>query len=75
MLVRRAITASDYTIYILLLDIPKAFNTFDSKKLFEYMEETLTPDKLHLLNILCRCPKVQNKVANKTGNRLKPYLE
>ena len=67
MLVEKAINASDYTIYILLLDMSKAFDTVDRKKLFELFEKFLSPDELHLLSILSRCPKIQVKVAGKFG--------
>ena len=74
MLVEKAINASNYTIYILLLDMSKAFDTVDRKKLFEYLEGALNPDELHLLSILSRCPKIQVKVADKIGEPFETLL-
>ena len=64
MLVEKAINASDYSIYILLLDMSKAFDTVD-RKLFKYLEEILEADELHLLSILTRNPQIAIKVNEK----------
>ena len=37
MLAEKAINASDYTIYLLLLDMSKAFDTVDRKQLFAHI--------------------------------------
>ena len=58
MLVEKAINASDYTIYIRLLDL----------------EKNLSPYELHLLSILSRCPKIQVKVAGKFGESFNTLL-
>ena len=41
----------DYIIYILLLDMSKAFDTVNRNQLFETLEEILLPDEIHLLHI------------------------
>ena len=50
LLAEKAITSSDYKIYILLLDMSKAFDTVNRNQLFETLEEILLPDELHLLH-------------------------
>ena len=51
LLAEKAITSSDYKIYILLLNMSKAFDTVNRNKLFETLEEILLPDEIHLLHI------------------------
>ena len=50
LLAEKAITSSDYKIYILLLDMSKAFDTVNRNQLFETLEEILLPYEIHLLN-------------------------
>ena len=52
LLAEKAITSSDYKIYILLLDMSKAFDTVNRNQLFETVEEILLPDELHLLHYI-----------------------
>ena len=52
LLAEKAISSSDYKIYILLLDMSKAFDTVNRNQLFETLEEILLPDEIHLLHIL-----------------------
>ena len=40
------------TVFILMLDMPKAFDTVNRKKLFKSLEQVLLPEELHLLYIL-----------------------
>ena len=58
----KAICSSDYKIYILMLDMSKAFNTVNRNKLFEGLEEILLPEELHLLQLLTN--NVKLKVRN-----------
>ena len=46
----KAITSSDYKMYILLLDMSKAFDIVNRNQLFETLEEILLPDELHHLH-------------------------
>ena len=67
MMAEKAITSSDYKVYILLLDMSKAFDRVNWKTLFEKLETILEPDELHLLSILTRTPKIKVKVNKKFG--------
>ena len=48
----KAIASSDYNIYMLMLDMSKAFDTVHRDKLFECLDEILLPEELYLLHIL-----------------------
>ena len=52
LLIDKAITSNNYNIYILLLDMSKAFDTVNRKTLLQQLEKVLQPDELHLLSIL-----------------------
>ena len=52
LLAEKAITNSDYIVYLLILDMSKAFNTVSRKMLFEKLDKTLERDKLEVLSIL-----------------------
>ena len=54
MLVEKAITSSNYNIYLLLLDMSKAFNTVSCGKLLKDLQEILEPDELHMMSLLIK---------------------
>ena len=45
MLIEKAVASSDYTIFILMLDMSKAFDTVNRKTLFEGLEKVLLPEE------------------------------
>ena len=47
MIAEKAITSNDYTAFLLLLDMSKAFDTLDRELLFNHLEKILEPDELH----------------------------
>ena len=51
-LAEKAITSSDFTLYLLLLDMSKAFDTVNRMKLMEDLAMILEGDELHLLHLL-----------------------
>ena len=51
-LAEKAITTSDYTIYILMLDMSKAFDSINRKKLLIYLSEILTESEMYIMNLL-----------------------
>ena len=67
MLAEKAIISSSYKVYILLLDMSKAFDSVNRKILFEKLEMILEPDELHLLSILTKTPKLKIKVNQTYG--------
>ena len=52
MLAEKAITSSNYNIYLLLLDMSKAFDTVSRGKLLKDLQEILEPDELHMMSLL-----------------------
>ena len=74
MLAEKAINSSDYTIYLLLLDMSNAFDTVDRKLLFEHLEKILGKDELHLLSILTRNPELHVRVNDTLGINFKTII-
>ena len=67
MLAEKAVISSDFKIYILLLDMSKAFDTVDRNKLFDSLEDILLPEELHLLHILTNNVKLRVRVGAECG--------
>ncbi len=67
-------TSSDYTIYLLLLDMSKAFDTVRRDTLFERLEKILQPDELHLLSILTNRPTIRIRINEEFGETFETYL-
>ena len=67
LLAEKAITSSDYKMYILLLDMSKAFDTVNRNQLFETLEDLLLPDEIHLLHILTNDVKLKVRVGAEHG--------
>ena len=63
-LCEKAITSDDYKLYILLLDMSKAFDTVKRDTLLTKLETILNLDELHLLSILTN-KQTNNKSKNK----------
>ena len=66
-LAEKAITADNFNIHVLLLDMSWAFDTINRKQLIQDLEEVLNKDELHLISILIRDVKIQVKHGNQTG--------
>ena len=45
----------------------KAFDTVNRHKLFEILEEIMTPDELHIMSILTNLPKIKVKINQTTS--------
>ena len=67
-LAEKAIISQDYNIYLLLLDMSKAFDTVNRKILFEELQEILDEDEMYLISVLNNRPKIQVKIGNKIGD-------
>ena len=67
LLAEKAIISSDYNIYLLLLDMSKAFDNFDRTTLFEHLEEILDDDELFIMHILTNKPEISVKIGSKIG--------
>ena len=51
-LTEKAITSENYDIFLLFLDMPKAFDTVNHSKLMEILKNTLTTSELHMMYLL-----------------------
>ncbi len=50
----KAVTSSSYETTILLLDMSKAFDTFDRGVLYEDLRKILDEDELHMITVLLK---------------------
>ena len=65
LLMEKAILANDYHIYLLLLDMSKAFDTVNRRILSEHLEEILNKDEMNIIGILTNKPELQLKSDHK----------
>ena len=52
LLAEKAITSENYDIFLLLLDMSKAFDTVNRSKLVKILKDILTPSELHMMHLL-----------------------
>ena len=71
MLAEKAITSSTYNIYLLLLDMSKAFDTVCRNKLLKDLQEVLEPDEMHMMAILISDVVLTVKVGKELGEQFK----
>ena len=67
MIIDKALTSQDLDIYILLLDMSKAFDTVNRRILLEDLQNTLAPDEIHLLAILTNRPNISIFLDGEAG--------
>ena len=63
LIIKRTISATDETVYLLLIDMSKAFNSIQKNTLNEDLKNVLDQDKLNLIRIL-----LDAKIAAQCGN-------
>ena len=68
LLIEKAIISSDYNVYILLLDMSKAFDTVNRKVLLTELQTVLDPDEIHLLSVLTNRPLISIFLDGEQGN-------
>ena len=74
LLIDKAISSTDYDIYILLLDMSKAFDTVNRKTLMLELQEVLQPDEIHLLTLITNRPKLQITLNGDTGEEFPTFV-
>ena len=67
LIIERTISSKDETVYLLLLDMSKAFHSIQRNTLIEDLKNLLNKDKLHLIQIL-----LDVKITVKCGDWKKP---
>ena len=65
------ITSSTYNIYLLLLDMSKAFDTVCRSKLLTDLQEILEPDEMHMMAVLISDVVLTVKVGKELGDQIK----
>ena len=73
-LIDKAITSQDFDVYLLLLDMSKAFDTVNRKQLMIDLGQTLEQDELHLLSIITNRPKLSVKLDGELGEQFPTYV-
>ena len=69
-LAEKAIQSSNYKIYILMLNMSKAFDSVKKKMLMNHLEQLLGPDEIHLLSILILETSLQIKINNPLSDKI-----
>ena len=67
LLAEKAVTSTDYSAHVLLMDMSKAFYTIHRDKVIEHLRRILKPDELHLVKILIQDVQLSVKVGDKVG--------
>ena len=70
-LAEKAITSSTYNIYLLLLDMSKAFDTVCRSKLLTDLQEILEPDEMHMMAVLISDVVLTVKLGKELGEQIK----
>ena len=70
-LAEKAITSSTYNIYLLLLDMSKAFDIVCRSKLLTDLQEVLEPDEMHMISVLISDVVLTVKVGKELGELIK----
>ena len=74
LLIEKSITSTDYDLYILLIDMSKAFDTVNRKLLLQELEKVLQPDEVHLLSILTNRPTLTVTLDGEKGEGFETYV-
>ena len=69
----KAITTTDFKIYLQLIAMSKAFDTVNRKLLFQHLENILEKDELHILSILTNRPSLSVKIGKEKGEQFQTY--
>ena len=73
-LAEKAIISEDYNIFILLLDMSKAFDTINRKRLMEKLEEVLSPCELRIMYILIEKVNIKVRVGKDYGQNIETNI-
>ena len=74
LLIDKAITSQNYDLYILLLDMSKAFDTVNRKTLITDLQSVLEPDETHLLSVLTNRPIISIFLDGEKGDGFETYV-
>ena len=74
LLIEKAITSNNYDVYLLLLDMSKAFDTVNRKTLLKDLQEVLNADETHLLATLTNRPLISIYLDGEQGEGFNTYV-
>ena len=67
MMAEKAITSENYDVFLLMLDVSKAFDTVNRTKLMNQLKGILTGSELHMMHILINDVILNVRIGNKIG--------
>ena len=67
LLAEKAITAKNYDIFLLLLNMSKAFDTVNRSKLMKILKDILTSSELHMMHLLVNDVILNVRIGSKRG--------
>ena len=73
-LAEKTIISDNWEIALLLLDMPKAFDTVKRKDLFNILKEVLDEDEIHMIKLLVEDVRLQVKVGKTTGTEIRTNI-
>ena len=74
LLAEKAITTENYEIYIMLLDMSKAFDTVNRNKLMEYLNNILSPGEMRLIYLLISGVKLKVRIGKELGDSIQTNI-
>ena len=60
----KSIFSNDRKLFLALIGISETLDSTNRAKIFEYLEQILQSDKLHLLSVLTNTPNIYDNVGN-----------
>ena len=73
-LAEKAIISKDYTLFLLMLDMSKAFDTVRRKTLIDDLEEVLTASELHIIYIMIKEVKLTVRIKSHLSENFKTNI-
>ena len=74
LMAEKAITSKSFQIFVLLLDMSKAFDTVNRGTLFKDLQEILSHDELHLISILLKDVELKIRIGSITSQYFKTNI-
>ena len=68
LMAEKAITSSNYTVMLLMMDMSKAFDSIHRALILEDLRSILLPEELHMIKLMIEDVKLAVKIGNEMGN-------
>ena len=74
LLIEKAITSENYNLIILIIDMSKAFNTFNRKTLLRKLKTILDKSEMRMMYLLINSVKLKVRVGRSLGEEILTYI-